>query len=224
MALSEEAILQQINVLTTKTSDNEQMVYKAVPAINKGLDPKYFTGNDTKIVNAINKIASDIKVLNEAVINMINKTNQVLLETYSTENQEIWEKTQELMGETTIIEGIKAILEGKKLEQILGLQAADDGKILTVSINNEGIPEVKPISIEAIDVEVSAYDVGYLNRDMKGVTSVGEAIDMICSNSINNVVMENDTMKFMSNSNGELASVPLMDDTDLHNILTSLDE
>ena len=77
MALSEEAILQQINVLTTKTAENAEMIYKSIPALNKGLNPAYFTGNDTKIVNAINKIAAEVNALNTAVVDMINKVNKI---------------------------------------------------------------------------------------------------------------------------------------------------
>ena len=46
MALSEEQIKQQIDVLTTKTSENPEMVYKAIAALNKGLNPEYFSGNN----------------------------------------------------------------------------------------------------------------------------------------------------------------------------------
>ena len=223
MALSEEAILQQINVLTTKTSDNPKMEYKSIPALNKGLNPKFFTGNDTKIVNAINSIANETAILNEAVTNMINKVNQILMETYSTENKEIWEQTQALMGEKTIIEGIKAILEGKLQDKILDLHPADAGKILSVKVNSEGVPEVKPVSIESFDVEVGAYEVAYLNRNLGNVTSIGEAVDKICDNAVNSITLKNDSMNLMSNDDEVISSVPLMNDEDVSTLIASLD-
>ena len=223
MALSEETILQQINVLTTKTSENAEMIYKAIPAINKGLNPDYFSGNETKIVNAINKLAVDVDSLNTAVINMIEKVNSILLNTISEDNKQIWEETQELMGETTIIEGIKAILEGKKQQEILQLHPADNEKILSVKVNQDGVPEVKPVSIESLTVEVGAYDVAYLNRDMKGVTSIGEAVDMICENNATNIGIDDEKLILTNTKNEELASVPIINDSDIDNMIASLD-
>lgn len=223
MALSEEAILQQINVLTTKTSENSEMVYKATAALNKGLNPDFFSGNNTKIVNAINKLASEINMLNNAVVNMIEKTNSVLSDVYTAENKQNWEDTKELMGHDNLIDGIKALLEGQLQDKVLNLDPIDVGKILSVSQTKSGDLQVKPITIEEINVEVSSYDVAYLNRDMKGVTSVGEALDRMHDDDINKIVMEDDAMRVISNTEDELASVPLMCDEDLNSLITSLD-
>lgn len=223
MTLSEEAILQQINVLTTKTSENSEMVYKATAALNKGLNPDFFSGNNTKIVNAINKLASEINMLNNAVVNMIEKTNSVLSDVYTAENKQNWEDTKELMGHDNLIDGIKALLEGQLQDKVLNLDPIDVGKILSVSQTKSGDLQVKPITIEEINVEVSSYDVAYLNRDMKGVTSVGEALDRMHDDDINKIVMEDDAMRVISNTEDELASVPLMCDEDLNSLITSLD-
>lgn len=238
MALSEEAILQQINVLTTKTAENAEMIYKSIPALNKGLNPEYFSGNETKIVNAINKLAADVNVLNEAVVNMINKVNGVLMDTMSLENKEIWEDTKELMGEDTIIEGIKAILEGKRQDKILQLDIADDGKLLAVVVNEEGVPEVKPASLDALDIDVSSYDVSYANRDFKQLNSVGEAIDVILEDMqqplqwdelvnrpkiADELVIEEDELVLKSLEDEDLSCIPITNDEDIDNIIGSLD-
>ena len=179
MALSEEAILQQINVLTAKTSENPDMVYKTIAALNKALDPSYFSGHNSTIVNAINKLAGEVNLLNNAIVNLINKNNEVLSDIYTAENKENWADAKELMGVDNIIDGIRAILEGKKQDLILDLDIADNGKLLSVTINEVGQPEVKAVSIESLHVEVGAYDVAYLNRDFKELSSVGEALDKI---------------------------------------------
>lgn len=238
MALSEEAILQQINVLTTKTAENTEMIFKSIPALNKGLNPEYFKGNDTKIVNAINKLATEVDVLNEAVVNMIAKVNSVLMDINSTTNKEEWEETQNLMGEETIIEGIKAILEGKLQDKILQLDPADKDKILSVVLNTEGVPEVKPVSIDSLTVEVGAYDVAYVNRDFKQLNSVGEAIDVILDdmqqtkdwNQLVNIpkiadelLIEENELVLKSLENDNLSSIPITDDSDIDNIIGSLD-
>ena len=224
MALSEEEILQQINVLTKKTSENPDMIYKAVASLNKGLNPEYFSGNDTKIVNAINKLAADVALVNRAIIDLINKNNKVLSDINSSENKEDWEETKKLMGADNIIDGIKAILEGKQQDKILNLHTADDGKLLTVTLNkttNE--PEVKAVHIESLNVEVGAYDVAYLNKDLQGVTSIGGAIDMICENTASNMSIEDDKLTLKAKNDNELASLPLMGDDDVTDLITSLD-
>ena len=223
MALSEETIQQQINVLTTKTSENPKMEYKAVPALNKGLNPEHFTGNDTKIVNAINKIALDTKALNTAVIGMISRVNAIVSDMSSDVNKEVWEETMKLMEADNIIEGLKNLVEGKLLDKMLQIQPADAGKILSVTSDVYGNMIVKPVSPQAIDVEVGAYDVSYLNRDLKGVTSIGEAIDVICESRVNDMVIIDDKMCIISPDNQEIASVPLMNDNDILNMISALD-
>ena len=239
MALSEEAILQQINVLTKKTAENAEMIYKAIPALNKGLNPEYFTGNDTKIVNAINKIAAEVDMLNHAVVDMMDRVNSILLDIGGTENKEKWEETKELMGEDTIIEGIKAILEGKLQEEILQLDRADVDKLLSVGVNKEtGALEVKPTSIDSLVVEVGSYDVAYANRDFKAINSVGEAIDFILDDMqqplewdelvnvpkmADDLVIEEDSLVLKSVEDDELANIPITTDEDINNIIGSLD-
>ena len=114
MAMSDEELLLQMNILASKTEDNPNMVYKANATLNKGLNPEYFTGNNTKIVNAINHLAeTSVKIsdLSEAVA---DKVNELLLDTSSDANKAIWDNVKELMEMDTIIEGIQRILEGKQ--------------------------------------------------------------------------------------------------------------
>ena len=53
----------QYDVLTFKldSTTNPKLVYKAMTTANKGLNPKFFSGNYTKIVNILNKFANDMK-------------------------------------------------------------------------------------------------------------------------------------------------------------------
>jgi hypothetical protein len=187
MALSKEELQLQIDILTSRTDDNDGMKYSKLPGINKGLNPDFFTGNNTRIVNAINKLAQDVAAMQTAVIDMINKTNGVILDVNSVENQEIWKETKRLMGEDTIIEGIRAILEGKSQDRIFDLDEEDEGKILTVVIDDAGNPIIKPIDLDIALPEpeperpeiTSAYQITYLNGDHPEITNVGDAIDHI---------------------------------------------
>lgn len=138
MALTEEQILQQINVLTTKTSENTSMAYKANATLNKGLNPEYFSGNNTKIVNALNLLAEKNAANDLTTKTVAAKVNEILLDTTSGSGIVIWAETKELMGKDTIIEGINSILKGEKAVQILGVTEADINKVLSVAVDENG--------------------------------------------------------------------------------------
>ena len=113
MALSTEELVEQMEILTSRTSSNSNMQYKNNATLNKGLNPSYFSGNSTKIVNAINNLAETNSINSSTVSKIANKFNSLLLDVEaSSEYQEIWDKFQELSGKSTIIESIVDILEG----------------------------------------------------------------------------------------------------------------
>lgn len=252
MALSNEELLQQVNILATRTDDNKEMKYNKMPGINKGLNPDFFTGNNTKIVNAINKLASEVNALETAVVDMINKTNSVLMDVNSIENQEVWEETKKLMGEDTIIEGIRALLDGKMQDKVLGFNEEDEGKVLTIAIDDAGNPVVKPVDMGdvgtgggngggSVEDVISAYTVTYLNGDHPEMTNVGQAIDYIMDTIANfdfevtwediknkpkignKLEMDDDSLNLLSNKNEELSAVPLMTDDDIFDLINDLD-
>lgn len=252
MALSNEELLQQVNILATRTDDNKEMKYNKMPGINKGLNPDFFTGNNTKIVNAINKLATEVNALETAVVDMINKTNSVLMDVNSIENQEVWEETKKLMGEDTIIEGIRALLDGKMQDKVLGFDEEDEGKVLTIAIDDAGNPVVKPVDMGdigtgggngggTVEDVISAYTVTYLNGDHPEMTNVGQAIDHIMDTIANldvevkwgdiknkpkignKLEMDDDSLNLLSNKNEELSAVPLMTDDDIFDLINDLD-
>ena len=73
----------QYDVLTYKldTTTNNKLVYKANIALNKGLNPSYFSGNNTKIVNILNNFYKDINYVKGAVTSVYDKFNPVILDT-----------------------------------------------------------------------------------------------------------------------------------------------
>lgn len=248
MALSNEELLQQVNILATRTDDNKEMKFNKMPGINKGLNPDFFTGNNTKIVNAINKLATEVNALETAVVDMINKTNSVLMDVNSIENQEVWEETKKLMGEDTIIEGIRALLDGKMQDKVLGFDEEDEGKVLTVAIDDAGNPVVKPVDMGdigtgggSVEDVISAYTVTYLNGDHPEMTNVGQAIDHIMDTIANfdfevtwkdiknkpkignKLELDEDSLNLLSNKDVELSAVPLMTDDDIFDLINDLD-
>lgn len=228
MALSDETIVQQIEILAKKLSENPDMVYKSIPALNNALNPKYFSGHDTKIVNAINKLAAELNIANNAIVDLINKNNKVLSDIYSADNKQDWEETKDLMGTNNIIDGIKLILEGKQQENILQLDVSDIGKLLSVVQNEEnGSLEVKAISTDSIAVEVDSYNIPYTNIEYKEINNVGEAIDVILESVpqlANDLMIEDNELVLKTVDDKELANIPITNDADINNIIDLLDE
>ena len=78
MALSEDVLKLQLDILASKTSDNPDMVFKKNATLNKGLNPDYFSGQHTKIVNALNQLADSSNKANTAVTSFMDKMNNIL--------------------------------------------------------------------------------------------------------------------------------------------------
>lgn len=182
MALTEDEILQQINVLTKKTSDNPEMIYKASATLNKALNPELFSGQNSKIVNAINKLAKDFVTLEAYVNNTTRKVNDIILDVHTDINTVIWEETQELMGAETIIEGINKLLKGGHQHHLLGLTADDLDKVLTVAQDDEGKLITKAIPLG--ELGYTADTVKYENEALPEVHTVEDAINFILTNGV----------------------------------------
>ena len=174
MALSEEALKLQIDILASKTSDNPDMVFKKNATLNKGLNPDYFSGQYTKIVNALNQLADNSNKATTAVTSFMDKMNNILLDTSNEDNSRVFEVLQDLMGAPTIIEGLVNILEGKTQEQILDLKQEDVGKFLTV-----GQTDDNKLVLNAIDLILNAESIEYANESLPEVHNVKEVLDYV---------------------------------------------
>lgn len=179
MAMTDEELMLQLEILTSKTESNPNMVYKANAALNKALNPSYFSGNATKIVNAINDLA--VKTDQSIVIakTVAQKVNDILLDVDTADNAVIWENVKELMGKETIIEGIEEILKGNRVDNILGISSADYGKVLSVDVNDEGRAIVNAVNVGDI---INAYSIGYMNYSYPSLSNVSDALDYILNN------------------------------------------
>ena len=179
MAMTDEELRLQLEILTSKTDQNPDMVYKANAALNKALNPSYFSGNATKIVNAINDLA--VKTDQSAVTakTVAQKVNDILLDVDTTDNAVIWENVKELMGKETIIEGIEEILKGNLVDNILGISSADYGKVLSVDVNNEGRAIVNAVNVGDM---INVFSIGYMNLSNPLLGNVGDALDYILNN------------------------------------------
>lgn len=179
MAMTDEQLMLQLEILTSKTDQNPDMVYKANAALNKALNPSYFSGNATKIVNAINDLAvkTDQAIVTSKTV--AQKVNDILLDVDTTDNAVIWESVKGLMGKETIIEGLEEILKGNLVDNILGISNADYGKVLSVDVNNEGRAVVNTVNVGDM---INSYSIGYMNMSNMSLGSVGDALDYILNN------------------------------------------
>ena len=234
MAMSEEELKRQLDILTTKTSENPDMVYRANASLNKGLNPDYFTGNNTKIVNAINWLAENNVQTSQLAEIVANKVNEILLDTSIDANNDIWKNVKELMEMDTIIEGIQRILEGKQQDKVLGITPDDIGKILSVAQAEDG-----EMMVKAIDNILSPAQMEYTHEDHPEVQTVEGALDKLFemqSQSLTEInwdmimnkpeiptglELTNESLVMMSD-NGEMSEVPLMTDEDVSNLLSEL--
>lgn len=188
MALTEEQIKQQINVLTTKTSENTSMTFKTNAVLNKGLNPSYFSGNSTKIVNALNDLATKNLANETTTLNVAAKLNELLSDTSSTDGAALWAEAKELMGKNTIIEGIISLLSGEKIDQVLGIDENAIGKVLSVDTNADGKLILKAVDQTAGggSVEIKAEDIPYENRYNANLTNAKQALDYVVNAVANN--------------------------------------
>lgn len=238
MALTTEQLVLQADILASKTDSttNPNMVFKSVEAMNKGLNPTYFSGNKTKIVNAINTLAVQNSDTANLVADLGNKTNSVLMDVSGEANELIWSEVQKLLGQPTIIQGLKYLLEANRQEQILGLKPEDVGKVLSVDRDIEGNLITK--AIDAVTNGVVATDVEYTNEAHPEINTVAQAIDFLFANGaaagpvtwddIKNKPQLADSMVLTSDAlvlksgDVDLSTIAIVGDVDIENIFSGL--
>lgn len=104
---TQKAFINQIayEVLTRKmdTKTNPLMVYKIATITNKGLNPEYFTGNKTKIVNILNDLQKDINMAVGTVGNVYTKFNPVVGDTDTPSVKVYYNALKEATGQESLI-------------------------------------------------------------------------------------------------------------------------
>ena len=115
MALTDEEKVLQAGILAEKTdaATNPNMVYSTSVMSNKGLNPAYFTGHNTKIVNAINSTYKQAQNSVNAVNVFGSKINGILLDTSTPDGSTKLEQLRTDMGHQTLIEGLIDLYENK---------------------------------------------------------------------------------------------------------------
>ena len=180
--MTDEELMLQMNILVSKISDNPNMPFKSNAVLNKGLNPEFFSGNYTKVVNALNQLATEAKEVEANATKVADKVNELLLDTSNVENQAIWEQLKTAMGKPTIIQGLLDLYEGKQVGKILGLgelSTEDAGKVLSIDKDEDGNIIFKAVSHVAEIPEVKATDIAYVNNFNDEITNVKNALDFV---------------------------------------------
>lgn len=112
MALTDDQLILQADILTSPISKNPNMIYKASVLTNTGLNPNYFLDSNTKIVNAINLSYSKGSIALNSISALINKTNDVI-GNIEAEQKDIWTQLRIDMNKTNIIEGLADLYKYK---------------------------------------------------------------------------------------------------------------
>lgn len=244
MALSEEELLQQVNVLTTKTSDNPNMIFKSNGAMNKALNPTYFTTNNTKIVNAINLLAKQSAEAIEQSNKVSENVGMMLGSLDSSSGLEAWNNLADIIQNinplyNTAIDAMVGMLQGKAIGEILQINGEDKGKVLAIDVDDEGDIILKAIeSIGGGGTPPTATDVKYENENKPGLTNVSSAIDYILKNFkegpiawddvfdkpeiVDGLEITDDELVLLAGEE-RVSAVQLLDDEDLENIVFDLE-
>lgn len=243
MALTDEQVLQQLNVLTEKTSDNASMKYTKSTRTNKGLNPEKFSSYNSKIVNAINLLYNDSLKIQADAAASTQMINDVMGSTLVTENQEVWNSVIEILTNIkpaykNMIYASKAILTGEAISQILQVSKEDKGKLLSIDLDEENNVIIKtvPASSGGSITSLDASAVTYSNTNITSLTNVKEAIDYMLTNNVSEINWENiknkpdladglgltDTALVLKSGEKDMSTVELMNETDVTEIVSTL--
>ena len=169
----------QYDVLTYKldVGTNDKLVYKISKINNKGLNPAYFSSNDTKLVNILNKFYEDIDYVKSTVTGVYSKFNPIILDTDSPVNEAILEAMCQATGKDTLIESVLALAKGEVGGlAVLNPTDAEDGFVVTFDKQQDKFvlkPAAEAIEQNLILFASQAEKDAYINLDSCKVGQVG---------------------------------------------------
>lgn len=245
MALTDEQVLQQLTVLTEKTSDNASMKYTKSARTNKGLNPEKFSSYNSKIVNAINLLYDDSLQIQADAAASTKMINDVMGSTLLVENKEVWDSVVAILTNikpayNNMIYASKAILTGEAISQILQVSKEDKGKLLSIDVDEENHVIIKTVAAGSGTggdiTSLDASSVTYSNTNITSLTNVKEAIDYMLTNNVSEINWENiknkpdladglgltDAALVLKSGEKDMSTVELMTETDVTEIVNTL--
>ena len=245
MALTDEQLAIQLQVLTEKTSSNASMTYTKSARTNKALNPDKFSNYNSKIVNAINLLYDDSVITQADAATSTQILNDVLGSTAVPENKSEWDSVIEILhgispSYKNMINASKAILTGEAISQILQVSAADKGKLLSIDLDEENNVIIKTVTAgtgSGGDITtLDASNVTYTNTNVASLTNVKEAIDYMLNNNVSEINWENiknkpnfvdgleltDSALLLKSGENSVSTVELISDNDITEIISGL--
>ena len=245
MALTDEQLAIQLQVLTEKTSSNASMTYTKSARTNKALNPDKFSNYNSKIVNAINLLYDDSVITQADAATSTQILNDVLGSTAVPENKSEWNSVIEILhgispSYKNMINASKAILTGEAISQILQVSAADKGKLLSIDLDEEHNVIIKTVTAgtgSGGDITtLDASNVTYTNTNVTSLTNVKEAIDYMLNNNVSEINWENiknkpnfvdgleltDNALLLKSGENSVSTVELISDNDITEIISGL--
>lgn len=245
MALTDEQLAIQLQVLTEKTSSNASMTYTKSARTNKALNPDKFSNYNSKIVNAINLLYDDSVITQADAATSTQILNDVLGSTAVPENKSEWNSVIEILhgispSYKNMINASKAILTGEAISQILQISSADKGKLLSVDLDEENNVIIKTVTAgtgSGGDITtLDASNVTYTNTNVASLTNVKEAIDYMLNNNVSEINWENiknkpnfvdgleltDNALLLKSGENSVSTVELISDNDITEIISGL--
>ena len=240
MALTEEQLSLQLAILTGKIEDNTSMTYSGIVSRNKGLNPNYFSGNYTAIVNALNSMYKnmvDVSNNSETTVNsVVEKLGSNDSEDAIVAWTELKNKIQEINSTySTMTQAMLAILSGNAVAQMFNVTTADKGKVLTIDTDEEGKVVVNTISATAAGA-VTVETIDYVNENYTDLTNVKLAIDYLLANNTTTIKWNDiegkpnvpDTLNLteteleLKSGDSVISTVTMVDSIDITEIVDSL--
>lgn len=111
MATPAEDVNLQTRILGTDTNTNPDMKYNKISLLNTGLDPKYFPGSMSRVVNAINSAMDRAESARQYGSDLYKKFNKLILDTSSSYGRDKLDEMIEKSGEETLIEAIISLCD-----------------------------------------------------------------------------------------------------------------
>ena len=202
----------QYDVLTYKldVTTNDKLVYKLSKLANKGLNPAYFSGNDTKLVNILNKFYEDIDYVKSTTAGVYSKFDPIVLDTDDPNNAAMLEAMRKATGKQTLIESVLALAKGEIGGlAVLNPSDAEDGFVIAFDKQQNKFV-LKPPT-EAIEQNLILFNsqaekdkyitldnckvgqVGYFNKEYYRVAATDDTKEII-SKKANYVIHNNKTV------------------------------
>lgn len=114
----EKKLIYDIFNMKLDETTNPLLVYRPSTALNKGLNPTYFTGNNTKLLNVLNMLYRESQTAQNTAVTILNKHDSEVGTSHNSIGQAKIAETKSLLGYSTLIDQVNVL--AKRLKVLSG--------------------------------------------------------------------------------------------------------